>query len=319
MTPSSNWIPLIFLLFLSVGTAVFVIFTGAHQEALERKLAEQEARLRREAWGRGERRVGLTPGPAGPQIDGFRIESNAVIFEPPLKGRLSATRAGHALPSRDPVRAVTDRRLLETLAEEVLRAHRERGAFAHDVRRIELVCGHPTPYLEKVIGELDHYRVMLSEDEWGGVAVRSIGHEVSHLSNPFLYSWYFEGLCEIRAHNLLASSGLDPDGDIEYWFNRAAGGYARAFSMMRQLEVVVGRRQLGLMLQFLYEKDWKLDPDLDSEVYGTPSGVDIDAWLSNVPERERARCREIILREGVWLQQQSASANDETTIRLPRR
>ncbi|VGO22728.1 hypothetical protein [Pontiella sulfatireligans] len=110
-----------------------------------------------------------------------------------------------------------------------------------------------------------------------------LGHECTHLINPYITDWYMEGMATVFSQQICKQLGVKW-GDWERHFNRSRRQpYALSYRMMLQLQEVFPR-DYPLMINYttpIKKRDEWLR-------------IDIDAWLDSLAPARRLQALSII-------------------------
>ncbi|MFT7617115.1 MAG: hypothetical protein ACI97A_000749 [Planctomycetota bacterium] len=322
MTSKTAWVASTTLILVSVGVSVFSIFTAAHEEILERKLEEQRASFMdvnlRDAQDLVVPPFGTTTTfPVDPQ-DAYFIFNGRVIFTPPLKGKKPASQLGFSTAYGASSRLIQDQELLDFLANEILSFRKTYGLFAYDIESVELRYWSGQPFCSKLHGSKGNYRMVLDRRQYGGPTIRSVAHEVTHLADPFLFSWYMEGLADLRGDEALVSSGLDRFGALALQVHLHSPPYTAALTLMQQLDLIVGRMGIIDLVKTTKPTSWVGKQPKPGEKWATPLCVDIDSWLASLSRSERQTCLKIIRQEGTKVMKLGLGVHPQLGIQLPK-
>jgi len=231
-------------------------------------------------WARA--RVGNTRGAVRDYRVAARLERRK------LPTRIEKTEEGSA--DRDiskTVRLIGDPEIYEYCARTFAQAKKIFGEPRVSIKQLFLFH-RPGPGCQTILMDEEKgiFCIFIANKETDDCFHGNLGHEIGHLFNARLCDPYIEGLCSVFGERAIADE--DPGGKArrDAFRDLVVGSpfYSETYLMIKEIEASIGSDRVENLFVFAEEK---------------PSGwmhINIDKWLADLPDSERAAIGDIIMK-----------------------
>lgn len=211
--------------------------------------------------------------------------------------------------------------------------HQAEIALNEGFEYIKSILGEPTKPIEKVhlrlsepihpnlkikrkfqlteITDADHgvYTIYLSQipSQSPLAFYGQLGHEIGHLFDARIHDAYFEGMCTLMSEKYLRSKGVDWENWLNYFQAGHEPFYGQTYFMMKKIVEVVGEKALANFHHYVLE-----DPRNPDKLH-----ININGWISTLPENHQAAVKEIIYDYAPVIQSELGDDSDPVAFMLP--